>query len=183
MEVETTTLWDLLVAPSITLHLPRFALFLLIAIPLEIYCDRKKVCLKCSIPLVVLQLFTGIGGVIAIHLMITASFFVGDRLNIPVWYYPLSGALLCFLTAIFLNGLKGQFRERLTASGAARGVMFGVTLYFAIATITTPSKINRVLEDGEKESFVAEEPVDSCPVTRAQHFLAWGTHAFRPMRR
>lgn len=148
--VETNTLWDLLTAPSISLHLPRFAAFLLVAVLLEIYCDRKKVCMQCSLSTVSLQLFTGVLGILAIYSMATASFSVGDRVPIPGWYYPLAIAGLCIPTILFLKGVRRQFRERLRRVGTIRCILFALTLYFAISTITTPTKLNRILAQWER---------------------------------
>ncbi len=164
MEVETTTLWELLIAPSTSLHLPRFALFLIIAIPLEIYCDRKKVCLVCSIPPVVLQLLTGIGGLVVIYSMSTTSFSFGDRVAIPVWYYPFMGVLLCFLGVVFLNGIKGLLRDRYRVNAVVRSLIFGISVYFAISTIITPTKLNQVLKEWEKEAPAVDESADSISV-------------------
>lgn len=164
MVVESTTLWDLFITPSITLHLPRFALFLIIAIPVEIYCDRKKVCLMCSIPPVVLQLLAGLGGLVAIYSMSASSFFLGDRVAIPIWYYPFTGILLCFLGVVFLNGLKGLLRDRYRVNAGVRSLIFGISVYFAISTITTPTKLNQVLEEWEKETPAVNESADSASV-------------------
>lgn len=150
--MEDKTLWDLLIQPAFSLHLPRFALFLMVALLLEIYCDRKKICLTCSIPTVGLQLFTGVIGIIAIYSMATASFSVGDRVPIAGWYYPLAIVGLCIPSIIFLKGVRSQFSERLRRVGTIRCILFALTLYFAISMITTPTKLNRVLAQYELEA-------------------------------
>lgn len=150
--VTETTLWDLLTEPLISLRLPRFGLFLMIALLFEIYCDRKKVCLRCSLSTVTLQLLTGVGGIVAIFYMVTGAFSIGDRVIIPVWYYPLTLTSLSILTALFLKGVRQLFRERFVLSGVIRCIIYAATLYFAVATITTPTKLNRSLAQWERDA-------------------------------
>lgn len=141
--IEQTTLWDLLSEPSLSLHLPRFALFLVFAITLEIIYTKKKVCVMCSMPTVILQLHTGIFGITGIYYMMTSSFHVGERVAIPAWYYPAIGTFILGMAFIFLRGAKILLVNRLISSLTVRCVIFGITIYFAITAAITPSRINK----------------------------------------
>lgn len=149
--IETTTLWDLLAEPSITLQLPRFALFLFISIILEIIYSKKKVCLMCSIPIVTLQFITGICGIIAIYYMVTSSFFEGDRVSTPIWYYPSTAIFIVGITLVFLKGTRALMKDRLFLNCMIRCLIFGFTVYFAISVIMTPYNINKVREKADQE--------------------------------
>jgi len=146
-----TTLWDLLTEPRISLHLPRFGLFLLLAILLEIGCSRNRVQLKCSVPTVLLQILTGTGGIIATYLMVTASFHTGDRVPIPVWYYPSAGLALFVFTGVFIRGAKVLLEEKRKKNCIIRSLLYVLTVYFAITTIITPSRVNGLLEKMDNE--------------------------------
>lgn len=150
--------------PSLTLQLPRFALFLFIAIVCEIICSMKKVCLLCSASTVSLLMITGIGGIIAVTLMVSAYIYVGTRVGIPVWYYPLSAIFVLGITIAFLRGVKILLEERLFLNGMMRSVLFGITVYFAITTIVTPTRVNRSIEKWErtKQNQKLEPTVNTC---------------------
>jgi hypothetical protein len=143
--IERTTLWDLLSEPSMSLHLPRFALFLFIATILEMVYSKKRVCLQCSVSTVALQLVTGICGIIGIFYMVTSSFYDGDRVPIPFWYYPVIGIFITGLTVVFIRGAKTLLNKQLISHCIVRSLMFGITVYFAITAAITPSRINKSL--------------------------------------
>ena len=146
-----TTLWDLFRDPMLGLHFPRFALFLFISILLEIYCDIKKNRLSCSLPTIMLQILTVIVGLAAVYYMTTTSFEVGDRILISFWYYLLTILIIGILTAIFLKGIIGLFKEKLIKNCVIRIIIYGVTIYFAITVIVIPYKANEILQKREIE--------------------------------
>lgn len=148
--IERTTLWDLLSEPSFSLHLPRFALFLSLAIIFEIIYSKKKLCLMCSASTVILLLVTGIGGIIGIYYNVTSSFYDGDRVPIPHWYYPVIGVFITGITFVFVKGANALLNDRLISNFVIRYLMFGITVYFAITTAMTPGRINKSLEAWEK---------------------------------
>ena len=152
------TLWTLSAEPRLSLHLPRFALFLLIAIILAIKWSLKKLQWPCSIPTVTLQLITGVGGVVAYCFMMTAVFHTGDRVSIPGWYYPLTGFILLLLTVLFIRGVDPLLKGSSKKNGIARCIIYALSTYFAISTIMTPHKINRNLDKHQKENRTTINP-------------------------
>ncbi len=152
LTTETATLWTLFAGPRLGLHLPRFALFLFVAMILEIKWSLKKLQWHCSMPTVTLQLITGVGGVVAYYFMLTASFYTGDRVSIPDWYYPLTGSALFFLTVLFIRGVDPLLKGTSKKNGIARCIIYALSVYFAISTIMTPHKINRSLDKCQKEN-------------------------------
>lgn len=152
--METTTLWDLLTEPRISLHLPRFALFLFLAISFEIGCSLKRVQLKCTIPTLTLQVLTGIGGIIATYFMVNATFHAGDRVPIPFWYYPVMIIGLAIPSVFFIRGAKALLKEKHRKNCIVRCLIYALTAYFSITTIATPHKINHLLEKMDNERQV-----------------------------
>ncbi len=148
---ENTPLWALLAEPRLSLHLPRFALFLLVSMILEIKWGLKKIQWRCSIPTVTLQLITGVSGIVAYYLMMTATFYTGDRVPIPGWYYPLTGFILFFLSLLFIRGVEPLLKGTSKKNGIARCILYALSAYFAISTIMTPHKINRDLDKWQTE--------------------------------
>jgi len=151
LTTESATIWDLLAGSRMSLHLPRFALFLFTAFILEIKWGLKKVQWQCSTATVTLQLITGIGGIVAYYYMATSVFYDGDRVSFSGWYYPLTGFILLFFTALFIRGVSPLLKSTSKKNGIARCIIFALTVYFAITTIMTPHKINHNLEQSEKE--------------------------------
>lgn len=156
MEAEAITLWDLLSAPSVSLHLPRFALFLLVAIPLEIYADRKKISPACAISSVFLQLVTGLAGILMIYLLTTARFLPGDRIVIPFWYYPTVMILVGLPVGFFIAGMRSLIKAGNLHHVVVRCIVFGVALYFASTVVMTPFAVNRDLERWERKQIQHE---------------------------
>jgi len=150
------TLWDLLREPAVCLHLPRYALFLLIAIPLEIYADRRRVCPSCAIATVFLQLTTGLGGIATIYLLMSGSFEVADRILVPAWYYPLMVVLVGVPAGFFMVGICRLFLMGKTRNALVRCMIFLGTLYFAASVIMTPVRVNRMIESSDSEPLHAE---------------------------
>lgn len=149
--VEKVTLWHLLAEPSLTLHLPRFALFLLTALLLEIYCDRRRVCLSCAIPTIIVQLLTGIGGVCATYYLMTGSFQAGECLEVPWWYIPVTSFGLIVPTFYFLRGMLLLVKEQRTSHAGKRcmvirGLIYAVSIYFAITVVVTPYRLNHKIQ-------------------------------------
>ncbi|MDF7801081.1 hypothetical protein P4C99_16515 [Pontiellaceae bacterium B1224] len=147
--VEATTLWDLFWEPSLTLHLPHFALFLIVAFILELIVSRKKVCLYCTVPTVIFLLLTGIGGIVAITLMLSAHIYIGTRAIMPIWYYPVTVAFIFVAIVFFMKGAKSLLKERLIYNCSIRCLIFVITVYFSIVTLTTPIKVNASIEAWE----------------------------------
>lgn len=143
--VVETTLLNLLKEPALCLHLPRFALYLLIAIPLEIYADRKCVCPSCAISTVALQVMTGIGGIVTIYVLMVSRFETGDRIAVPVWFYPLMVVLVGIPVAFFVKGIRRLLSLGRVTNAVVRCMIFVVALYFASTVIMTPVKVNRML--------------------------------------
>jgi len=141
-----TSLLDMLLEPAISLHLVRFTLFLFFAIFLELVCSLKRVCVMCSLSTVLLQLVTGVAGLLGINYVMTSTFLSGDRVVVPYWYYPVIGLFLFGLLLVFIKGAKSLLKERLVFNFILRCVLFGITLYFAITVVRTPSKVNTILE-------------------------------------
>jgi len=149
--METTTLWDLLIESRISLHLPRFALFLFLSISFEIGCSLRRIQLKCTIPTVILQALTGIGGIIATYFMVKTTFYAGDRIPIPFWYHPVMILGLGILSVIFIYGAKALLKQKHIKNCVIRCLVYALTVYFLITTIATPHKINSLLEKMDNE--------------------------------
>lgn len=163
LTTESVTLWELLIGPRLSLHLPRFALFLLVSMILEIKWGLKKIQWRCSIPTVTLQLITGISGIVAYYFMVTAVFYTGDRVSIPGWYYPLTGFILFFLTVLFIRGIDPLLKGTSKKNGIARCIIYALSAYFAISTIMTPHKINRNLDKHQKENRTSASTLSRTP--------------------
>lgn len=73
--LEATTLSDLLIRPAIGLHFARFAPFILIALPIEIFCDLRSRCFACSFATIFLQLLTGVSATGASYFFYTTFIF------------------------------------------------------------------------------------------------------------
>ena len=163
--METTSLWELLLESSFSLHMPRFALFLFMALILEITYSKRKVCPMCSASTVILQLVTGVSGIIAAYYLSTSYFYEGDRIRIPVWYYPVVGLFLFSVSLLFVWGTKSLLRNRMISNLIIRSIVFGVTVYFAFVTAITPTIINKNLEKWEKaKQNQSSEPMCTMPV-------------------
>ena len=167
LTTESVTLWELLTGPRLSLHLPRFALFLFLSIILEIKWGLKKIQWRCSIPTVILQLITGISGVVAYYFMVTATFYTGDRVAITVWYYPITGSILLCLTILFIRGIDPLLKGTSKKNGVARCIIFALSAYFAISTIMTPHKMNRSLDRCEKENRTSARTLSPAPLAQS----------------
>lgn len=144
------TLWDILKEPWFGLHLPRFALFLILAILAEIYCNRKKVSVLCSFATGYLLLITAIPAIVALHFqMLPAS--PGDRVPIAPWYLPVTIFVLVAFIILFVRGVIPLVRERFAAIAIIRCVVFGAAVYFAVTAIRTPYAINKALTQFETQ--------------------------------
>lgn len=154
MTVEQTTLWDTLANPWVGLHLPRFGLFLLVAIPVLIFCEIKRRNLKCTLSTTFIVLLSGLSGVVAGCLMINARFVDGSRIIFPVWYYPVTGLVLLIPTLIFIRGTQNTMGRDLRRITIARIVIFALAFYFAVTTILTPYQLDRKLQErpGQNQS-------------------------------
>ncbi|MDF7802100.1 hypothetical protein P4C99_21695 [Pontiellaceae bacterium B1224] len=142
MEVETTTLWDLLAQPYATLHFPRFALFLTFAFILEIIVSRKRVNLLCSWSTVATLVAIELAGLLAIYYMLTSVW--EGLLTIPIWYYPACTISFLIPTLIFSKGAIILWKDGFRTIAVARSIIFLFAIYFAISTIITPSKLNYI---------------------------------------
>ena len=145
-----TTLWTQFTEPWLGLHLPRFALYLLAAIILEIYCTRKKSDPTASVLLVGLQLLTGVCGIVFAFYTRTASFLPGDRFTVPYWNGPFAHAFLAALTGLFIWNLLRQRKRPPLRADAIRGILFAIAVGFALTVITTPAKVNRMIIEYEQ---------------------------------
>ena len=156
--VQTVTLWDLLREPSLTLQLPRFALFLFVAIIAVIILDRKRLTIDCTFPTVSILLATGLLGVYCHYALLTSWIFEGIRIYIQPWYYPFCFGGLLLFSALFLRGAIQLARDGRTGNLAVRVVLLLLTLYFAVATILTPSRTNRLIEKAEASGELGPPP-------------------------
>lgn len=140
MEIESTTLWDLLTQRYATLHFPQFALFLTIAVILEIVISRKRVNLLCSWSTVPTLVAIELAGLLAIYYMLTSVW--EGLLTIPKWYYP--ACLISFLipTLIFARGATTLWKDGYKINSVIRSIVFLFAIYFGVTTIITPSKLN-----------------------------------------
>ncbi|MGE4489477.1 MAG: hypothetical protein AB7E95_08045 [Kiritimatiellales bacterium] len=147
MEFEPShiTIWKLLSEPWLGLHFPRFALFLMFALFAEIHCDRKKISIPYSSATVLLLLAMGIPATVALYFQTTILFHPGDRVSVPFWYCPLTLSILTALLILFIRGLITLLREQHMRNGITRGIIFGITVYFAVTAIRTPYAINKSL--------------------------------------
>lgn len=155
-DVVGVTLWGLLKEPSVCLHLPRFALFLLVAIPLEIYADRRRICPSCAMATVFLQLITGLWGIATIYALLSSRFESVDRIFIPFWYFPLMVILVGVPSGFFVVGVRRLFSMGKFRNALVRCFIFVVTLYFAGTVIMTPVKVNRMLETSDAKQVQHE---------------------------
>ena len=150
--IESTTLWDLLIDPSyLVIHLPRFALFLIIAIPLLIYCDKKGNTVLCTFATVILMVCTTVFGIVGIYYFVTASIYPGYRFPIPIWFYPLTLSIIIFTVCMFTIGIKKDYRRNTKPLVVYRILIFIITSAFSVIAISTPHKINKQIEAWEKE--------------------------------
>ena len=141
---------DLFTAPSLSLHLPLFALLLMIAIIAEIALSRKQISLKCSHSTMTLLLATGLAGFISIYQLQTSCFKAGDRILISAWHYPIAVAIILAITLPFLSGVRTLIRKRRFAHGIIRCLIFAASLYFSITVAVTPTRVNKALERAEQ---------------------------------
>ena len=140
---ETTNLWIFLEeawSGSTMLNFPRFALFLLCALILEIICSRKRVNLLCTWSTEAILLAVGVVNRLAVY-FIFATVFLG-LVRIPLWYYPVTLTMVLIALLAFLKGAIALLREGLIANCAARSLLFFIAIYFAVATIAIPPRFN-----------------------------------------
>lgn len=146
------TLWETLAQPWLCLHLPRFALFLFLALNVEVVASMKKVCPGCSIPTQTLLLVTGIFGILTNFFLVTHLYHPGDRLSIPMWYYPTAATFILGVTILFADGVRELLKDRRLANAITRCLLFAMALTFAISAARTPTRINRWLEEWENKA-------------------------------
>jgi hypothetical protein len=147
---EGTTLWGLLIQPAIGLHFPRFALFILIALPLEIFCDLRSRCFACSFSTIFLQLLIGVSATGAFYLLFTTFYPPGERIHMPPWFYPATVSMLLLIIVTFSIGVRNELRRGRRVTSGLRVATFMVTVAFAITAIQTPLALNRALEKAEE---------------------------------
>ena len=148
---EATTLWSLLVRPTIGLHFPRFALFILVAIPVELFCDIRSRCFTCSFTTILLQLLVGVSTTVASYYFYTTYYDHGDRMRPPSWYFPLTSSVILLAVVSFSIGIRRELRKRQFLTCALRSVTFFLTVIFAITTMITPFEVNSALEKMETQ--------------------------------
>ncbi len=150
--VERTTLWDILTDSSyLVIHLPRFALFLMFAIPLLMYCDKKRNFPTCTFATAFLMVCTGVFGIAGIYYFKTVHIYPGYRFPIPIEYYLLTWSILIFSASMFLMGLMKDFRRNTKPLILCRVLIFLITAGFSMIAISSPLKINKQLDAREKE--------------------------------
>ena len=147
--IEGTTLWSSLIQPAIGFHFPRFALFIVVAIPFELFCDMRSRCVACSFTTIFLQLLVGISAAVASYYFYTTYYAYGERMRPPFWYFPLTASVLLLSVASFSIGVWSQLRDRQIVTVAFRCLIFSLTVFFAITLIMTPLEVNRALEKSE----------------------------------
>lgn len=81
-----------------------------------------------------------------IYYMMTGSYYAGDRVSIPIWYYPAVAVFISGISAVFLTGVQALLKERLLASCTIRCMIFTISVCFAIITAITPTRVNSALE-------------------------------------
>lgn len=148
---EATTLWDLLIRPTIGLHFARFALFILIALPVEIFCDMRSRCLACSFTTILLQLLIGVSATVGSYFLYTLDFPPGERLHPPSWFYPAAVVTLLLAIVTFSCGIRSELKQCRRLTSALRGVTFSMTVFFAITAMMTPFELNQALDKMETE--------------------------------
>ncbi len=155
--IEGTTLWSSLIQPTIGLHFPRFALFILVAIPVEIFCEMRSRCFACSFTTIFLQLLVGISATVGSYYFHTTYYDFGERLRPPSWYYPLTAFVLLLAFVPFAIGIRSQLGRRQFLICGLRCVTFSLTVFFATTAMTTPFQVNRALEkiETEKQNMTA----------------------------
>ena len=149
--MEATTLWDLLIRPTIGLHFARFALFLLIALPIEIFCDLRSRCFACSFTTIFLQLLIGVSATVSSYFFYTTFYLPGERMYPPAWFYPMTITVLLLAIVTFSIGIWREVRRCQRLTCALRGVTFSLTVFFAITAMMTPIELNRALDKMETE--------------------------------
>ncbi len=149
--MEATTLWDLLIRPTIGLHFPRFAIFILIALPIEIFCNRRSRRFAPSFSTICLQVLIGVSATAGSYFLYTTDFPPGERLHPASWFYPAAVSALLFAVVTFSVGIWTELRRCQRLTSALRAVTFSLTVFFAITALMTPSEINRALDKMETE--------------------------------
>lgn len=152
-----TTLWELLVRPTIGLHFARFALFLLIALPIEIFCELRSRCFTCSFTTICLQLLTGVPATVASYFFYTTYYLPGERMTPPVWYYPAAFAVIGLAIVVFSIGIRGELGKSQRLTSFLRSVTFSLTVYFAITAVMAPLEANRELQRRGAENEPPEQ--------------------------
>lgn len=158
---EATTLWSKLVQPTIGLHFPRFALFILFALPVEIFCDVRSRCFTCSFSTIFLQLLIGVSATVASYYCYTTFYLPGERMHLPSWLFPLIITALLLPFVSFSFGVASQLRRGEFLTCVLRCVIFSLTVFFAITVIMTSSGLNKWLEKLESEKQKAAQSTTS----------------------
>ncbi len=145
-------LWTLLAEPwpwanTPILNLPRFALFLLCALILEIICSRKRVNLLCTWSTEAILLSVGLVKLLALYFVCTTVFL--GLVQIPLWYYPVTLTIVLIALLAFWKGAIALLREGLIVNCAVRSLLFFIAVCFMITTIAIPSNLNAALTKNE----------------------------------
>lgn len=135
--------------PWAVLHLPRFALFLIFALVVEILSSRKKINPLCSWSTITLLLLTTLGGLFEFYFLLTTPWAWLGPFTIPVLYCPVVVAILLISLLSCIAGIRLLWKERLYFNCIARGVIFTAAFYFAITTAVAPVKVNATLKERE----------------------------------
>ena len=143
-EIISVTVWDLLAKPQIGLHLPRFAAFLFAVIIVEILCNRKKVCLTCSLATAGLLTANGLAGIASAYFLLNTEVVPGSRFHMPAWFIPGAGLLLTSTGLLFLVGVREIINEGFRGSAVCRSIVFTASVYFAITTMLMPFQVNNI---------------------------------------
>lgn len=149
---KANTLWDLLIRPTIGLHFARFAIFILIALPIEIFCNRRSRRFAPSFSTICLQVLIGVSATAGSYFLYTTDFPPGERLLPPSWFYPAAVVALLLAVVTFSVGICSELRRHQRLTSALRGVIFSLTVFFAITALMTPIEINRALDKMETEN-------------------------------
>lgn len=157
-DTEVATLWNLLTQPAIGLHFRRFALFILIALPVEIFCDMRSRCFACSFSTIFLILLIGVSATVASYSLHTTFYQPGERMHPPAWFYPATITPLLLTAVTFSLGIRNQIKQCQRLTSVLRCVTFSLTVFFAITAIMTPVEVNRALEKMEtkKQNMTAD---------------------------
>jgi hypothetical protein len=95
---------------------------------------------------------TAVFGIAGMYYFITASFPIGYRFPIPVWFYPFTLLILIFSACMFGAGIKKEGGRNTKPIMAYRILIFLITLAFSVIAISTPHKINKQLDARENNN-------------------------------